>query len=292
MAEVLVVGGGVVGLGLGMMLARRCPLGHHSRAGRPAGPRGSRRGLGQLGTQGGEPVPPAPPFPLLVTATSSRRSCPTSPPPSRGTAPCTSIRCRTPRSPSPDRPRSGDGRYEMLSGRRAVVERAVAAVADGTPGLEVRRGVAVAGLIEWRRGDRGHTPRGGRPHHRGRGATGRPGHRLRRPPLGAPGLVGGPGGAASGRTRSTTADSSTSGGTSVPVTVSCRWRSGPASSRTAPFPCSCSRPTTARGRSPSSPDQGIGPSSGSRTRRGGSAPCGRCPRRPIGSTATRSRTAS
>ena len=35
----------------------------------------------------------------------------------------------------------------MLSGRRAVVERAVAAVAEGTPGLEVRRGVAVAGLI-------------------------------------------------------------------------------------------------------------------------------------------------
>ena len=43
--------------------------------------------------------------------------------------------------------RPGDERYEILCGRRAVVERAVAAVADGTPGLEVRRGVAVAGLL-------------------------------------------------------------------------------------------------------------------------------------------------
>ena len=43
--------------------------------------------------------------------------------------------------------RDGDDRYEMLSGRRAVVERAVASVAEQTPGLTVRRGVAVAGLV-------------------------------------------------------------------------------------------------------------------------------------------------
>ena len=42
--------------------------------------------------------------------------------------------------------RDGDDRFEMLTGRRAVVERAVAAVAAETPGLEVRRGTAVAGL--------------------------------------------------------------------------------------------------------------------------------------------------
>jgi 2-polyprenyl-6-methoxyphenol hydroxylase-like FAD-dependent oxidoreductase len=42
--------------------------------------------------------------------------------------------------------RPGDGRYEMLSGRRAVVERSVASVAEETPGLRLRRGVAVAGL--------------------------------------------------------------------------------------------------------------------------------------------------
>jgi 2-polyprenyl-6-methoxyphenol hydroxylase-like FAD-dependent oxidoreductase len=42
--------------------------------------------------------------------------------------------------------RAGDERYEMLSGRRAMVERSVASVAAETPGLTVRRGVAVSGL--------------------------------------------------------------------------------------------------------------------------------------------------
>ncbi|HEX5266124.1 MAG TPA: hypothetical protein VFW24_05075 [Acidimicrobiales bacterium] len=42
--------------------------------------------------------------------------------------------------------REGDDRFEMLTGRRAVVERAVAGVAAATAGLEVRRGTAVAGL--------------------------------------------------------------------------------------------------------------------------------------------------
>ena len=39
--------------------------------------------------------------------------------------------------------RDGDERFELLSGRRAVVERAVASVAEETPGLDLRRGVAV-----------------------------------------------------------------------------------------------------------------------------------------------------
>jgi 2-polyprenyl-6-methoxyphenol hydroxylase-like FAD-dependent oxidoreductase len=43
--------------------------------------------------------------------------------------------------------RAGDERYEMLSGRRAMVERSVASVAEVTPGLTVRRGVAVSGLL-------------------------------------------------------------------------------------------------------------------------------------------------
>jgi 2-polyprenyl-6-methoxyphenol hydroxylase-like FAD-dependent oxidoreductase len=42
--------------------------------------------------------------------------------------------------------REGDDRFEMLTGRRAVVERAVAEVAEATPGLELRRGVVAAGL--------------------------------------------------------------------------------------------------------------------------------------------------
>ncbi len=41
----------------------------------------------------------------------------------------------------------GDERYEWLTGRRVLVEAVLAAAAEATPGVEVRRGVAVAGLI-------------------------------------------------------------------------------------------------------------------------------------------------
>jgi 2-polyprenyl-6-methoxyphenol hydroxylase-like FAD-dependent oxidoreductase len=41
----------------------------------------------------------------------------------------------------------GDERYEWLTGRRVLVEAVFAAAAEATPGVEVRRGVAVAGLI-------------------------------------------------------------------------------------------------------------------------------------------------
>jgi len=40
----------------------------------------------------------------------------------------------------------GDERFEWLTGRRVLVEAVLAAVASATPGVEVRRGVAVAGL--------------------------------------------------------------------------------------------------------------------------------------------------
>ncbi len=43
--------------------------------------------------------------------------------------------------------RPGDERRELLSGRRAMVERVMAAAAEGTGGLEVRRGVSVGGLL-------------------------------------------------------------------------------------------------------------------------------------------------
>jgi 2-polyprenyl-6-methoxyphenol hydroxylase-like FAD-dependent oxidoreductase len=42
--------------------------------------------------------------------------------------------------------RDGDERYEMLTGRRPVVEAALAGVAAAAPGVTVRRGAAVAGL--------------------------------------------------------------------------------------------------------------------------------------------------
>ncbi len=291
MAEVLVVGGGVVGLGLGMMLARDAhavTILERDAQPAPEDPEEAwdsweRKGVNQFR------LPhlflcAVPRDPRAGAARRRRRH-------GAGRRRALQSGAGRPGIRSPDAPRPGDGRYEMLSGRRAVVERAVAAVAEGTPGLEVRRGVAVAGLLG------GAEAIAGIPHVVGVRTT--EGEELRADLVidcggrrsALPDWVEALGGGVR-RTRSTTAVSSTWAGTSVPVTVSCRWRSGPASSRTAPFPCSCSRPTTARGRSPSWPGQGIGPCSGSRTRRGGSAPCGRSPRWPTGSTATRSRTAS
>src|ERR1700682_5501539 len=43
-------------------------------------------------------------------------------------------------------PREGDGDFEALTGRRPVVEAALAATATETPGVTIRRGTAVAGL--------------------------------------------------------------------------------------------------------------------------------------------------
>jgi 2-polyprenyl-6-methoxyphenol hydroxylase-like FAD-dependent oxidoreductase len=40
----------------------------------------------------------------------------------------------------------GDERYEWLTGRRVLVEAVLAAAAESTPGVEIRRGTAVAGL--------------------------------------------------------------------------------------------------------------------------------------------------
>jgi 2-polyprenyl-6-methoxyphenol hydroxylase-like FAD-dependent oxidoreductase len=54
--------------------------------------------------------------------------------------------------------RDGDERYEWLTGRRPVVEAVLAAAADSTAGVEVRRGTAVAGLVS------GPSARPGVPH--------------------------------------------------------------------------------------------------------------------------------
>ena len=41
----------------------------------------------------------------------------------------------------------GDERYEWLTGRRALVEAVLAVAAESTPGVEIRRGTAVVGLV-------------------------------------------------------------------------------------------------------------------------------------------------
>ena len=56
-------------------------------------------------------------------------------------------RRRRARSRSPAGCRPGDEQFEMLTGRRPVVEAAVAARGEATPASTVRRGVAVAGLL-------------------------------------------------------------------------------------------------------------------------------------------------
>jgi 2-polyprenyl-6-methoxyphenol hydroxylase-like FAD-dependent oxidoreductase len=43
--------------------------------------------------------------------------------------------------------RDGDERFDVITGRRAMVERSVAVAAEDTPGVTIRRGVAVVGLL-------------------------------------------------------------------------------------------------------------------------------------------------
>ena len=43
--------------------------------------------------------------------------------------------------------RPGDDRFEMVTGRRVLVEQVMAGLAERTPGLTIRRGVAVRGLV-------------------------------------------------------------------------------------------------------------------------------------------------
>jgi len=146
MAEVLIVGGGVVGMGLGMMLARDAhtvTIVERDAQPIPEDPEEAwdnweRRGVNQFRLPHlfmpryreilEEDLPD-------VAAAIGRDGA------VRGNPVVAAPESITGGS------RPGDARYEILSGRRAMVERAVASVAEGTPGLAVRRGVAVAGLL-------------------------------------------------------------------------------------------------------------------------------------------------
>ena len=115
-----------------------------ARSGRAA--RGGA-GVGGVGTAGGQPVPPAACHAAALagpdgagTAGGPRRTA------GRGRAngsiswPC----CR---SRGAARCADGDERFETVTARRPVLEAAVAAVASRTPGVTIRRGVAVTGLL-------------------------------------------------------------------------------------------------------------------------------------------------
>jgi 2-polyprenyl-6-methoxyphenol hydroxylase-like FAD-dependent oxidoreductase len=146
MGEVLIVGGGVVGLGLGMMLARDAhtvTILERDVAPAPEGPgeawdNWERRGVNQfrlphlfMARYREILEEELPDVVVALARDGAMRGNPVLGAPESMTG----------------GPRPGDARYEILSGRRAMVERAVASVAEGTPGLEVRRGVGVAGLI-------------------------------------------------------------------------------------------------------------------------------------------------
>jgi 2-polyprenyl-6-methoxyphenol hydroxylase-like FAD-dependent oxidoreductase len=146
MAKIVIVGAGVVGLGTGLLL---CGDGHEvtvlERDAQPA-PAGAdeiwgtwqRKGVNQfrlphffLACYRGLLNSELPEVKKELVAAGAVRHNPVldAPEAVRGSA------------------REGDDAFECISGRRCVVEAAVASVADRAPHLEIRRGAAVAGLV-------------------------------------------------------------------------------------------------------------------------------------------------
>lgn len=146
MAQIVVVGAGVVALGTAMLLAgdgHRVIVLERDPEGPPSDPREAwerwqRPGLNQFRMAhaflGG--------FRAIVDAELPRVS--------RALQDAGGLRLNFIRDVLPAQMsggwRDGDERYEWLTGRRALVEAVLAATAETTPGVEVHRGVAVAGL--------------------------------------------------------------------------------------------------------------------------------------------------
>ena len=146
MTDVLIVGGGVVGMGLGMILAKdghAVTMLERDAAPPPSGPDDAWDGWDRKGvTQ----------FRLSHFFLSRYRQILEAELPAVAAALDRDGAVRlNPMKGIPDAIgggfREGDERFEVLSGRRAVVERSVASVAEEAPGLDLRRGVAVAGLL-------------------------------------------------------------------------------------------------------------------------------------------------
>ena len=85
----------------------------------------------------------------------------------------------------------GDECYEWLSGRRPVVEAVLAAAAGSAPGVEIRRGTLVTGLLSGAPGAAGRPPCDGRSDEGGRGYPGRPRGGYDRAAVRPAGLAGG-----------------------------------------------------------------------------------------------------
>lgn len=146
MADVVIVGAGVVGLGTAMLLAddgHQVTVLERDPASPPDGTDGAwdswaRRGVNQfrlphsfLGRYRALVDAELPRVAAAIEAAGGLRHNPLLAIPEE-------IR-------GPERP--GDRQVEILTGRRPVMEMAMASVAEETPGLKIRRGVAVAGLV-------------------------------------------------------------------------------------------------------------------------------------------------
>ncbi len=146
MAETLIVGGGVVGLGLSMLLARdghKVTVLERDAEAPPADAETAwstwaRAGVNQFR------------LPHLFLAGYREIVETELPEVSSALEREGAVRFRPlldmPESISGGR-RPGDERRELLSGRRAMVERVMASQAEATPGVEIRRGCAVTGLV-------------------------------------------------------------------------------------------------------------------------------------------------
>jgi 2-polyprenyl-6-methoxyphenol hydroxylase-like FAD-dependent oxidoreductase len=146
MAEIVVVGGGVVGMGLGMLLARdghAVTILERDPQSAPKDPEAAwtdweRKGVNQFR------------LPHLFLPR-YRQTLELELPAAAAALDRDGALRFNPVQDAPEAMtggfREGDERFGFITGRRAVVERSVASVAEETPGLLVRRGVAVAGLL-------------------------------------------------------------------------------------------------------------------------------------------------
>ena len=157
----------------------------------------------------------------------------------------------------------GDERFDMLTGRRPAVEGVVARLAAATPGLTVRRGVAVHGILVDRDGVAVPRVSGVRTRRR-RGAVRRPRGRRGGAPLTARRSARRRRGAPARTSSSTTSATPTTPATSTAPTVACRRCVGRSRRRSARSTSARSRPITAGGASSSSPV--VGPARCARAR--------------------------
>ena len=146
MADILIIGGGIGGLCGGMLLARD---GHRVRVLErdPHPPPASPDERGTAGSAVASPSSGCSTPSCPGSGSCSTPSCPTSAPHSWPTARTHFNRVLSLPEAVTGGVRPGDERFASLTGRRPMVEGTLARLAAAEPGLEIRRGVGVRGLL-------------------------------------------------------------------------------------------------------------------------------------------------